>query len=205
MSIAQSHEKALRTFSQRTAYESPWPLAVRLKIALWDVVRCLLFRPTPKFFSGWRVFLLRLFGTRVTGRPFVAASAKIKMPWNLVLEDRACIGPHSEIYSLGRIVLKARSTIAQEAYLCGGTHDFTQLNLPLVVGDIVIGADAFVCARAFVLPGVSVGEGAIVGACAVVTRAVQPWTVVAGNPAVAVGPRHWHDAVSANGVSELRN
>ncbi|MFL5240834.1 MAG: putative colanic acid biosynthesis acetyltransferase [Gemmataceae bacterium] len=205
MSLVQSNEKALRTLSQRTAYESPWSLSVRLRVVLWEVVRCLLFRPTPKFFSGWRVLLLRLFGTRATGRPFVAASAKIKMPWNLVLEDRACIGPHAEAYNLGRIVLKARSTIAQEAYLCGGTHDFSRPNLPLVVGDIVIGADAFVCARAFILPGVTVGEGAIVGACAVVTRAVPPWTIVAGNPAVVVGPRHWHDAASANGIDELRN
>jgi putative colanic acid biosynthesis acetyltransferase WcaF len=174
---------------QASAYASPWSVGLRLKVLLWEVVRVLLFRPTPKPFSRWRVLLLRLFGCRVSGRPFVAASARVKMPWKLVLEDRACLGPHSEVYNLGPITLKARSTVAQEAYLCAGTHDFSRPNLPLVVGEIVIGEDAFLGARAFVLPGVTVGTGAVVSACAMVTRDVEPWTVVAGNPAKPIGRR----------------
>lgn len=46
-----------------------------------------------------------------------------------------------------------------------------------------IGNDAWIAAGATVLRGVTIGEGAIVGAGAVVTRDIDPWTVVAGNPA----------------------
>ena len=158
-------------------------------MALWGMVWLLLFRPTPKPLNPWRVFLLRLFGCRVTGQPFVSQSAVVKMPWLLTLEDRSCLGPQSEVYNLAPVVLRARSTVAQQAYLCCGTHDFTRTNLPLVVGAIEIGADVFVGARAFILPGVVIGEGAVVGACAVVTRDVTPWTIVAGNPARIVGER----------------
>ncbi len=182
-------DKSLRTLAQAGAYASPWTLRVRLKIALWSVVWWLLFRPTPKPLYPWRVALLRLFGCRVHGRPFVAASAVIKMPWNLVLEDRACLGPQSEVYNLGPVTLKERCTIAQQAYLCAGTHDFSDPGLPLVVGPIVIGPDVFVGARAFILPGVHVGEGAIVGACAVVSHDVEPWSIMAGNPARRIGTR----------------
>jgi putative colanic acid biosynthesis acetyltransferase WcaF len=87
------------------------------------------------------------------------------------------------VYNLGGATLGPRCTVAQQAYLCGGTHDFTHPALPLVVGEIVIGADAFIGARAFVLPGVRVGAGAVVGACAVVTADIEPGAVVAGNPA----------------------
>jgi putative colanic acid biosynthesis acetyltransferase WcaF len=113
----------------------------------------------------------------------------IKMPWNLTLEDRSCLAPGSEVYNLGPVTLRPRCTVAQQAYLCGGTHDLTLPNLPLVVGPIVVGADAFVGARAFVLPGVTIGDGAVVGACALVSKDVEPWTVVGGNPAKVIGSR----------------
>ena len=72
--------------------------------------------------------------------------------------------------------------IAQEAYLCTGTHEFTAEDWPLVTREIFIGAQAFIGARAFVLPGIKVGRDAIIGACSVVTRDVPPGTICAGNP-----------------------
>jgi putative colanic acid biosynthesis acetyltransferase WcaF len=178
-----------KAFSQVSAYDSPWPRSLRLKLFVWEVVWLVFFRPTPKPLSRWRVWLLRQFGCRVQGQPFVAPSTIIKMPWNLTLEDRACLGPQSEVYNLAPVTLHAGCTVAQQAYLCAGTHDFSLPNLPLVVGEIVVGADAFIGARAFLLPGVRVGDGAVVGACAVVTKDVPAWTVVAGNPARPIGRR----------------
>jgi putative colanic acid biosynthesis acetyltransferase WcaF len=179
----------LETKSQADAYSSPWSMRTRLKGVLWSLVWCTLFRPTPKPLSPWRVLLLRAFGTKVTGRPFVASSARVRMPWNLTLEDRACIAPDAEIYNLGPCILRARSTVTQRVYLCGGTHDLTLPSLPLVTGTIEIGEDAFVGAQALILPGVHVGAGAVVGAGSVVTKDVPAWTIVAGNPAKEIGIR----------------
>jgi acetyltransferase-like isoleucine patch superfamily enzyme len=58
------------------------------------------------------------------------------------------------------------------------------LKLPIVIKD-----QAWVCADAFVGPGVIVGEGAIVGARAVVMKNVEPWNIVAGNPAKMIKKR----------------
>jgi putative colanic acid biosynthesis acetyltransferase WcaF len=79
--------------------------------------------------------------------------------------------------------------VSQQAYICNGTHDLADSILPLLVGNIVIGRDVFIGARAFVMPGITIGEGAAVGACAVVTKDVEPWTVVAGNPARVIKKR----------------
>lgn len=86
------------------------------------------------------------------------------------------------IYSLGEIEIENSAVVAQEAYLCTGTHLFDESGLPLVTRRIRVGKRAFVGARAFVLPGVTIGEGAIIGACSVVTANVEPFTVNAGNP-----------------------
>ncbi len=179
----------LRMMPQRNRYASPWSVRSRLCSLVWRVAWLLLFRPTPKHLYHWRVLLLRLFGCRVSGTPYVAPSAVIKAPWNLALEDRACLGPQSELYNLAPVTLRARSTVAQQAYLCGGTHDFSLPEQPLLVGEIDVGEDAFIGARAFILPGLRVGAGAIIGACAVVTHDVASWTVVAGNPAKPIGTR----------------
>ena len=56
-------------------------------------------------------------------------------------------------------------------------------------GDVVIGDHVWIGYRAIVLPGVSIGTGAVVGAGSVVTRDVPPFTIVAGNPARVIGER----------------
>ena len=97
--------------------------------------------------------------------------------------DWSAIGEEALIYNLGPVTIGARATISHRAHLCAGTHDYTQPDLPLLKPPITIGGQAWVCADAFVGPNVMVGEGAVVGARAVVVRNVEPWTVVAGNPA----------------------
>ena len=61
--------------------------------------------------------------------------------------------------------------------------------MPLTTAPIVIESQVWVCAAAFVAPGVTVGEGAVVGARACVIKDVEPWTVVSGNPAIFIRQR----------------
>ena len=181
----------LRTMSQQGRSRSPWSLATHLRTMCWNTAWLLLFRPSPRPLHGWRRLLLRLFGCRISGRPYIHPSAIIKMPWQLTLEDGACLGDRSEIYNLGPVVLKARSTLAQMAYLCGGTHDLSTPALPLMVGEIIVGEDAFIGARALVLPGVVIADGAVIGAGAVVTKDMPAWMVCAGNPCRPIKPRQF--------------
>jgi putative colanic acid biosynthesis acetyltransferase WcaF len=179
----------LTTHRQVTAYDSPWTPSEQVRLLLWDYAWDILCAWTPKPLNLWRLAVLRFFGGHIEGTPFVHQRARIQIPWNLTLHDRACLGDGANAYSLGPIVIGARATVAQEAYLCAGTHDFSQAALPLQTAPIEIGADAFVGARAFVLPGVTIGAGAIIGAASVVTRDVPPNVVAAGNPCRVLRPR----------------
>jgi putative colanic acid biosynthesis acetyltransferase WcaF len=165
----------------RTA--SPWPFKERLMILLWSFAWALLCCWTPKPLNAWRLFWLKLFGCKIQGTPFVHQRARIEMPWHITLHDKSCVGDRANLYALGEIELGSNCVVAQEAYLCTGTHDFNDPHLALVTAKITVGSDVFVGARAFVLAGVQIGDGAIVGACSLVTHNVEPWSVVAGSPA----------------------
>jgi len=179
----------LHTHRQAGAYASPWTLRRRIELLLWDWAWALTCRWTPKPLNPWRLFVLRLFGAEIHGTPFVHQQARITQPRNLVLHHRACLGDGAHAYALGRIELHEGATIAQEAYLCTGTHDFASPDLLLQTAPITVGRDAFVGARAFVLPGLTLGERCVVGAMSVVTRNVPPGAVFAGNPARPCGLR----------------
>ena len=181
--------KSTITHQQVSPYVSPWTLRERFGLLLWSGAWTFLCGWTPKPLNPWRLLVLRCFGTKIEGTPFVHSRARIHIPWNLQLAHRACLGDRANAYTLGKITLGDGCTIAQEAYLCTGTHDFASPALPLQTTPIFVGADAFVGARAFILPGITIGARAIVGAGAVVTKDVPPNAFVAGNPAHVIGTR----------------
>lgn len=175
------------TYNQTSPYASPWSIKTRIRTQVWELFWLMLCRWTPKPLNAWRLFWLRRFGALIYGKPFVHQRARISHPWRLTLHDRACLGDGAVAYSLGEIEIMPDATVAQEAYLCTGTHDFNNLVRPLITGKILIGRSAFVGARAFVMPDITVGDNAIVGACSVVTKDVNANARVAGNPARIIG------------------
>lgn len=142
-----------------------------------------LFGLSPRPFWGWRRALLRLFGARIGRAAHIYPTVRIAIPWNLEIGDGASVGDRAILYALGPVRLGAGVTVSQGAHLCAGTHDWRRPDLPLLRPPIRVGDGSWICAEAFIGPGVSVGAGAIVGARAVAMRDVAPQTIVAGNPA----------------------
>lgn len=174
---------------ERVRRTSPVPTRLKIKRLVWSVVQGTLYRGSFHTWSGWRAFWLRCFGARVGKHCTIRRTSRVYYPWLLTLGDESCLADRVEIYNLGPIEIGRSVNISQEAYLCAGTHDYRRRSFPLLTPPIRIGNNVWIGARAFIGPGVELGDGAIVAAAAVVVKNVPPWMIVGGNPARVLKPR----------------
>ena len=115
------------------------------------------------------------------------------------LGSHVYIGPKAYIRSThGNIYISNFAVLGPEVMIFGGNHIFNVVGKPLCMlhknkkhidPTTYIGVDAWVGARAIIMPGVQIGDGAIIGAGSVVTKNVIPFSIVAGNPAKIIGRR----------------
>lgn len=152
---------------------------------LWGVVWLFLFRPSPRPLHAWRALLLRLFGAKVGRNVHVYPGVRVWAPWSLEIGDDTGIGSGVNLYSMAPIRIGKRCVISQGAHLCCGSHDYSTPHFQLTAQVIDIGDQVWVCAEAFIGPGVKVLEGSVIGARAVLMRSTAAaWHVWSGNPAV---------------------
>jgi putative colanic acid biosynthesis acetyltransferase WcaF len=161
----------------------------KLARAIWGLVYILLFRPSPRPLHAWRAFLLRCFGAKLGRNCHVYARARIWAPWNLECEDAAAIADDAVIYNAATVRLGSHAIVSQNAYICTATHDIDDPAFPLTSAAVCIGQYAWICARACVLPGVTVADGAVLGLASVAARDLEAWQVYVGSPAKKVRPR----------------
>lgn len=166
-----------------------WSRSELVGRVLWELLGGPLFAWTPRPLWFWRRLVLRSFGAQIGSKVHIHPSARIAIPWNLRVGDHTAIGDRAIIYSLGLITIGRRATVSQHAHLCAGSHNFRDPAMALLKPPIILGDDVWVCADAFVGPGVRIGDGTVIGARAVVMREIQSNVVVAGNPAIVVGQR----------------
>lgn len=178
----------MQTDPTRTAV-APYPAWTYLARGVWLLVQGTLWRLAWKKLWFLRPAMLKCFGARVPLRLLLSEGVRIHLPWEVCVGREVAIGPRVDIYNLGGVRIGDRVVISQDAYLCGGTHDYSVPSYPLLRKPIVIEDDVWIGAGAFLGPGVRIGRGSVVGARAVVTRDVPSWKVVAGNPARIIKDR----------------
>ena len=131
-------------------------------------------------------FLKKIFlycGDKVNIRPNV----KFVNGFNVSIGNNSGIGERSYIQDLGKITIGENVLMGPECMIFTANHLYKRDSLILeqknVIKDVKIGSDVWLGARCIILPGVNIGDGAIIAAGSVVTKDVEPYSIVGGNPA----------------------
>ena len=167
-------------------YRNRHSLGDKIERALWNIMWLLLFRPSPnhsRIFNMWRIFILRCFGANIGRSCVIKNSCEIWLPKNLELGDWVALDEKVVCYNVDRISIGSQSTVSREAFICCAGHDIHSRTMELTFAPVSIGENCWIASRSAILPGVTIGDGVVVGACSVVTKNIAPWTVVGWNPA----------------------
>ena len=166
---------------------------VKLQRLLWIIVWALFASWMPYFVGNqWRVLLLRIFGLKCKKNIVCFPTIKVWAPWNIEFGSSVAIDDFVNLYSAEKIVIGSKVSISRDCFICTASHNIHYPSLPLKVAPITISDGVWIGARSIVLPGVTIGEGAIVAAGSVVTKDVDAWTIVGGNPARIIKKRELH-------------
>src|SRR5437667_4955649 len=160
--------------------------ASRVKEGIWMLVRWIFFQTSFPWPSAFRVTLLRMFGARVGRRVVIRSNVNISFPWRLVVGDHVWIGDDVGILSLAQVTIESNVCVARRSFLCTGSHDVRREDFKLKVAPILIRTGSWIAIDSLILPGVTIGEGAVVSAASVVLTDVPANCLVRGNPATAV-------------------
>ena len=158
-------------------------------VLVWQLVQATLFGLSPRPMYAWRRFLLRLFGAKIGPGVEIRPTSRIAFPWKLEIANNVWVSDNTELYSLATIRIGAHSVISQRSYLCAAKHDHRRSDFAMIALPITIGEQVWVASDVFVAPGITIGDGAVVGARSSVFSDVPARAIVYGTPAQVKGWR----------------
>jgi putative colanic acid biosynthesis acetyltransferase WcaF len=149
---------------------------------LWSLFQLPFARWTPKYLSPLRVVLLRLFGAKLSANVEIGAGVRVWIPWNLTMGEYSSLGFGTEVYNFAPVVIGQHVVVSQYNYIVTSTHDHTHPYFPMISTPVQIGSQAWIASGCMIYPGVTIGEGAVIGARSLVTKSMPAWMVCAGSP-----------------------
>jgi maltose O-acetyltransferase len=145
--------------------------------------------------AGFPSHIVRLWFYRHVMKAEIGRGSSIFMdawldtPGGLKIGEGSTINQRCRLDTRGGLTIGNRVSISAEVCILTAAHDIRSRGFEGTVAGVHIGDHVFIGTRAMILPGVTLGQGAVVAAGAVVTGNVEPYTIVAGVPARKLGVR----------------
>lgn len=153
------------------------------------VLHCIGFFPSHFI----RRFFYRLAGIKIGAGSAVHTGARFYNPINIKIGEDTIIGEKAVLDGRDKLIIGNHVDIASEVMIYNSEHDIESSNFQAIHKPVVVEDYVFIGPRAIILPGVTIGKGAVVAAGAVVTKNVDAFQIVGGIPAVTIGKRNNKD------------
>ena len=138
-------------------------------------------------FHNWyalRRLVLAAFGAKIHPSAKIRRTARIDCPWNLTMGELSALGDHALIMARAPVHVGSSCTLSQHTKIFTQAHDPLDPDYQMYTAPVIINDDAWIAADVVVLPGVTIGEGVVVGARSFVDRSLPAWKIAAGEPAL---------------------
>ncbi len=183
-------DKTGRVLSSSEISQKVW---IRIKAILLEYwvfkLHCIGYIP----FHHVRRFFYRISGVSIGSGSAIHMGTRFYKPHNIKIGKDTIIGENAVLDGRDKLTIGDHVDIASEVIIYNSQHDIHSKNFATVEdtvrGKVEIGDYVFIGPRAIILPGVTIGRGAVVAAGAVVTRDVPDLTIVGGVPAKEIGMR----------------
>jgi acetyltransferase-like isoleucine patch superfamily enzyme len=139
--------------------------------------------------QSFRKFVLRLLGSQIDRTTVLYGGFEIRSPRKLKIGANSCIGHRATLDARGGLTIGKNVNFSSEVMIWTAQHDWRDPMFGTIFKPVVIGDYTWLGPRCIILPGVTVGEGSVIAAGAVVTKDIAPYTVVAGVPAQKIADR----------------
>lgn len=140
-------------------------------------------------FKRLRMLCLKLAGADIGRDVIIRKNCEVRNPKGLKIQAKASIGNRVLLDAREGLEIQESAVIATGAYIWTLHHDYNDVNFKSVGAPVTIGHHSWICSRAIILPGVNIGEYAVVASGGVVTKDVPAYAIVGGVPAKIIGHR----------------
>lgn len=168
---------------------TPFSLLMKIRIRLWDLINCTLFRWSPFFMRKYRVWLTRCFGSKIDYTCSLDNQCKIVAPWLLKMGPYSSLAEGSLVKCRSEITIGSHSCIGKDVLIFSGTHNINSRYFEMIKKPVTIGNNVWVATRCMIQPGVTIGDWAVIGAMSMVVKDVEAWSIVGGLPAKFIKKR----------------
>lgn len=156
----------------------------------WQLSTCLIPNLPSQTLRNWG---MRKLGVKMSKNVKFYSGFSVRSPQGLCIEDGVNIGPRVLLDARCGLTIHKNAVIAYDAIIWSLNHDYNDIHFCGKGAPVDIGSYAWICSRSIILPGVKIGEGAVVASGAIVTDNVEPYSIVGGIPAKKIGNREKKD------------